>query len=853
MFAVQCNKYVFFSLTTPPSLSTSQHNTTHSNVTSHTNFLFLILFYKDKEMVWFLWWIVLLLLVHDTAVEGANVSYDGRSLIIDGHRKLLFSGSIHYPRSTPDMWPSLIAKAKQGGLDVIQTYVFWNLHEPQPGQYDFTGRNDIVSFIKEIQRQGLYVSLRIGPFIEAEWKYGGLPFWLHDVPGIVFRTNNQAFKLHMQNFTTKIVNMMKAENLFYTQGGPIILTQIENEYQTIEGAFHEDGQRYVNWTAQMAISQNISEPWMMCKQDNAPGPMINTCNGMRCGETWKGPNSPNKPSMWTENWTSFLQVYGEDANMRSAQDLAFHTTLFVVKMNGSFVNYYMYHGGTNFGRTSASYIITGYYDQAPLDEYGMIRQPKYGHLMHMHTALKLCSDALLYGQFTIEHLGPNQDAYIYNASSSTCAAFILNNNSQESPQVVFRNTSYSLPPKSISILPDCKHAVFNTATVSTQVNTRSMQPVVRFDSHQQWEVFSETVPQFDQTSMRSNTLLEQMNTTKDKSDYLWYTMSVHQKSAETQHMLKVNSRGHVLRAYVNGALVGSAHGARNVKNFTLQETVSFSTGINSISVLSAMVGLPDSGAFMERKRSGLMEVLIGKLNFTSYSWGYQVGLLGEKLSVYTDEGSSDVSWNQYENPGTLTWYKTTFDTPEGDQPIALNLGSMGKGEVWINGQSIGRYWVSFKTPLGSPSQTWYNVPRSFLKPTRNLLVLFEEEHGNPLNISLDVVSINKVCGHVSDSHPPRINSWGVHGHFHLRRRPSVHLRCPKKRIISKIVFASHGNPVGDCESYSIGNCHSPNSQQIVENACIGKRQCLISHTTEVFGDDPCPGTSKTLLVDALCE
>uniref|UniRef100_A0A2N9ED08 beta-galactosidase n=1 Tax=Fagus sylvatica TaxID=28930 RepID=A0A2N9ED08_FAGSY len=70
------------------------------------------------------------------------------------------------------MWPSLIAKAKEGGLDVIQTYVFWNLHEPQPGQYDFSGRYDLVRFIKEIQAAGLYACLRIGPFIEAEWNYG---------------------------------------------------------------------------------------------------------------------------------------------------------------------------------------------------------------------------------------------------------------------------------------------------------------------------------------------------------------------------------------------------------------------------------------------------------------------------------------------------------------------------------------------------------------------------------------------------------------------------------------------------------------------------------------------------------
>ncbi|KAK9048405.1 hypothetical protein SSX86_032632 [Deinandra increscens subsp. villosa] len=391
------------------------------------------------------------------------------------------------------MWPSLIAKAKEGGLDAIQTYVFWNLHEPQPGQYDFTGRNDIVSFIKQVQQQGLYVSLRIGPFIEAEWGYGGLPFWLHDVPGIVFRTNNDPFK-------------------------------IENEYQNIERAFHEEGTLYLNWTAQMAVDQNTGEPWMMCKQDDAPDPVINTCNGMRCDETWNGPNSPNKPSIWTENWTSFFQPYGEDVVMRSAQDLAFHTTMFILKLNGSFVNYYMYHGGTNFGRTPASFMITGYYDQAPLDEYGLTRQPKYGHLKDLHAALRMCSQTLLYGNLTIEDLGEYQDAYVYEGNSGECVAFLVNNGSRESIQVVFRNTSYTLPSKSISILPDCKTVFFNTAMVNAQVNTRSYQPIIRFDSPQKWEVFSEPIPQFDQTSLRSDTLPEQMNSTKDTSDYMWYTM-----------------------------------------------------------------------------------------------------------------------------------------------------------------------------------------------------------------------------------------------------------------------------------------------------------------------------------------
>ncbi|KAE8706911.1 hypothetical protein F3Y22_tig00110387pilonHSYRG00197 [Hibiscus syriacus] len=86
------------------------------------------------EMVW--WCIYILVAVQASMAKAGedNVTYDGRSLIINGQRKLLFSGSIHYPRSTPQMWPSLIAKAKEGGVDVIQTYVFWNMHEPQPGE-----------------------------------------------------------------------------------------------------------------------------------------------------------------------------------------------------------------------------------------------------------------------------------------------------------------------------------------------------------------------------------------------------------------------------------------------------------------------------------------------------------------------------------------------------------------------------------------------------------------------------------------------------------------------------------------------------------------------------------------------
>ncbi|KAF3447015.1 hypothetical protein FNV43_RR12195 [Rhamnella rubrinervis] len=801
--------------------------------------------------------ILLLLTAFGVTAHAGNVTYDGRSLIIDGQHKILFSGSIHYPRSTPEMWPSLIAKAKEGGIDAIQTYVFWDLHEPQQGQYDFSGRNDLVRFIKEVQAQGLYVALRIGPFIESEWSYGGFPFWLRDIPHIVFRTDNEPFKREMERWTAKVVNMMKSEGLYASLGGPIILSQIENEYTLVEGAFHDEGKSYVRWAAKMAVGLQTGVPWVMCRQDDAPDPVINACNGMRCGETFRGPNSPNKPALWTEDWTSFYQAYGEKTYMRSAEDLAFHAALFIAKMKGSYVNYYMYHGGTNFGKSAAAYVITGYYDQSPLDEYGLMRQPKWGHLKELHAAVKLCSKPLLSGEQTTLYLGQQQQAYVYqnNNSGEECAAFLVNNGSREA-RVVFQGRRYVLPRKSISILPDCKTVAFNTAMVTEQHSTRSMVPSEVFNSAVNWEEYTEAIPDYENTSLRAKELLEQTSTTQDKSDYLWYTLRYQHDSSDSQATLKVDSHGHILHAFVNGIFVGSAHGAHNRRSFSLDTTVNLTKGLNKISLLSGMVGLPAGGARMERNFYGLRRVKIQDKDFTRQSWGYQVGLFGYRSQIYSDLGSSKVQWKNYGGSieQRLTWYKTQFDAPEGNDPVALNLGSMGKGEAWINGESIGRYWVSFHTPQGNPSQQWYHVPRSFLKPTGNSLVLLEEEGGDPLGVSLDKVSITSVCGRVSETQLPQVSSWVEKNNTNstMGTTAIVKLTCPPGKSISNIVFASYGNPIGNCERNALGRCHSVYSRAIAELVCLGKNKCSILPSNQVFGD-PCPYTRKTLMVEAQCQ
>ncbi|XP_047322408.1 beta-galactosidase 3-like [Impatiens glandulifera] len=581
----------------------------------------------------------------------STVTYDDKSLIINGQRRILLSGSIHYPRSTPDMWEDLIQKAKDGGLDVIDTYVFWNIHEPSPGNYNFGDRYDLVSFIKTIQRAGLYVNLRIGPYICGEWNFGGFPVWLKYIPGISFRTDNEPFKTAMKGFSEKIVEMMKNENLFENQGGPIILSQIENEYGALSKALGEAGKDYMNWAAEMAVDLDIGVPWVMCKQDDAPDPIINTCNGFYC-DTFI-PNKPYKPTMWTEAWTGWFTEFGGAIYERPVQDLAFAVARFVLK-GGSFVNYYMYHGGTNFGRTSGGQFVTTSYDyDAPIDEYGLTRDPKYSHLKELHKAIKLCEPALVSSHSNLTSLGPSQQAFVFSAGSgqlSTCAAFLCNSDTKSDASVVFNGNHYHLPPWSISILPNCKNAVFNTAKIVS--HTSRIQMVPTSSMVLSWERYDEDISSIeDNPTINAVGLLEQLNVTKDASDYLWYMTSVEISSTESfllggnKPMLTVSARAQAVHVFINGLLSGSAYGSNKAMRFKQTVPVNLHAGTNKIALLSITMGLPNIGTHFETWIGGVIGPVLlqgldhGRLDLTWQRWTYKVGLKGETMNLDTPDCS----------------------------------------------------------------------------------------------------------------------------------------------------------------------------------------------------------------------
>ncbi|RAL37121.1 hypothetical protein DM860_004043 [Cuscuta australis] len=712
------------------------------------------------------WVLVLLFCLQWFGSARARVSYDDKAFIINGRRRILISGSIHYPRSTPQMWPDLIQKAKDGGLDVIQTYVFWNRHEPSPGQYNFEGRYDLVHFIKLVQQAGLYVHLRIGPYVCAEWNFGGFPVWLKYIPGMEFRTDNEPFKAAMQGFVEKIVNMMKSEKLFEPLGGPIIMNQIENEYGPVEWAIGEPGKRYTQWFSKMALGLNTGVPWIMCKQEDTPYPIIDTCNGFYC-ENFR-PNNPSNPKMFTELWTGWYTEFGGPVHVRSAEDTAFAVARFI-QNNGSFFNYYMYHGGTNFDRTAGRFIATSYDYDAPLDEYGLPNEPKYGHLTELHKVIKQAEQALVSSYPTVTWLGKNQEAHVFSSKSGPCALFLSNYDPQYSATITFWNKQYVLPPWSVSILPDCKTLAFNTATVTS----RSSEPrMINTGSRFYWQSYTEEVISADQSdTFAANVLWEQVNVTRDSSDYLWYTTDVYIASNEgflksgKDPILTVMSAGHALQVFINGKPWGNAYGSLENPRLTYSANVKLNAGNNKISLLSASVGLANVGTHYESWSTGVLgPVTLSGLNegtrdLKYQKWSYKVGLSGESKNLNTLGGISSVEWVQglflaKEQP--LTWYQATFDAPGGNEPLALDMSSMGKGRIWVNGEGVGRYWTKntargscskcgyagtytatkCETNCGQPSQTWYHVPRSWLKRSGNVLVVFEEWGGDVTGIRL---------------------------------------------------------------------------------------------------------------------
>ena len=302
----------------------------------------------------------------------------------DGKPIKLISGAVHYFRNMPDTWEDIFMKMKAMGCNCVETYCAWNMHEKVPGEYDFTGNLNIAKYIETAQKVGLMVIVRPGPYICAEWEFGGLPWWIQADEDMEIRCMNKKYIERFDLYLDRLCAEIKP--YLTTNGGSVIMVQCENEY-----GYYGDDKEYLNYLKQGFIDRGIDVPLFTSdgtsKSDLLDGTIegcLPTLNfGSRVEENFKAHDElfPDTPKMCMEMWNGWFDAWGDDKHhTTSAQDYA--KVVDDMLTRGS-LNMYMFIGGTNFGFTSGANHyerfapdVTSYDYDAMLTECGDIT-PKY--------------------------------------------------------------------------------------------------------------------------------------------------------------------------------------------------------------------------------------------------------------------------------------------------------------------------------------------------------------------------------------------------------------------------------------------------------------------------------------------
>lgn len=281
--------------------------------------------------------------------------------LMDGQKTTVLSGAIHYFRVVPEYWEDRLKKLKACGFNTVETYVCWNLHERREGMFNFSGGLDIGKFIDIAKELGLNVILRPGPYICAEWDMGGLPSWLLKYPQMRLRCYDPLFLEKVDHYYQALFSHITPR--LATNGGNVIAVQVENEY----GSYGNDKQ-YLAELVNILKKNHVD--CLLFTSDGAEKHMLNggaidealaTVNfGSNPASNFAALKEfrPNQPLMCTEYWNGWFDHWYEEHHTRSSKDTA--EVLDEILSAGASVNFYMFHGGTNFAFTNGANYSNGY-------------------------------------------------------------------------------------------------------------------------------------------------------------------------------------------------------------------------------------------------------------------------------------------------------------------------------------------------------------------------------------------------------------------------------------------------------------------------------------------------------------
>ena len=323
--------------------------------------------------------------VAPASAKGGTFAAGDKTFVLNGEPFVVKAAELHYPRIPRPYWEHRIKMCRALGMNTICMYVFWNIHEQREGEFDFTGQNDIAEFCRLAQKNGMYVIVRPGPYVCAEWEMGGLPWWLLKKKDIRLREQDPYFMECVGRFMHKVGEQLAP--LTIQNGGPIIMVQVENEY----GSYGQD-KAYVSAIRDSVRAAGFSDvalfqcDWASNFTKNGLDDLVWTMNfgtGANIDDQFKKLRElrPTSPLMCSEYWSGWFDKWGARHETRPAERMVRGIDEMLSK--GISFSLYMTHGGTSFGHWAGANSpgfqpdVTSYDYDAPINEYGLATEKYY--------------------------------------------------------------------------------------------------------------------------------------------------------------------------------------------------------------------------------------------------------------------------------------------------------------------------------------------------------------------------------------------------------------------------------------------------------------------------------------------
>ena len=566
---------------------------------------------------------------------------------LDGKKMKIISGSIHYFRIVPEYWRDRLEKLKMLGANTVETYIPWNYHEKEKGEFDFSGNRNIAGFVKIAQELGLWVILRPTPYICAEWEFGGLPYWLLAEDGMRLRCNYEPYLKHVKEYYEKLFEVIAP--LQITDGGPVIMMQVENEY----GSYGNDW-GYTEYLKNLMIECGCRVPLM-----TSDGP---TPDMLSCGEVKDVLQTGNfgsrgreqlaivkkkvgdKPLMCTEFWVGWFDSWGAPEHLGG--DIEGHARDLDEILSMGSVNIYMFIGGTNFGfLNGANYYdrltpdVTSYDYDALLTEDGQLT-PKYEAFREVISKYVQIPEVKLSTEIKRKAYGT------LKAERSTGLFPNLDN---------LAKPIENLTPQSMEKLGQGYGYILYENDLA---HTADIMSIRLTDANDRASVFVDEKPVvtlYDRELLEEHVFIEVASNGGVGAIFGVDSDETHDGEADEHH----------------GAAVDEAHGI---------VTGAIPVG-NKLSILVENMGRVNYGCLMEKQRKGIDgNVVVNRHQL--YYW---------KQYCLPMEDLSGLDFSQPLAQRTPGFYEFSFEAEElGD--TFLDFEGWGKGCVFLNGINIGRFW-----------------------------------------------------------------------------------------------------------------------------------------------------------------